>query len=106
MRERLLLPIGVSFAVALAAQVEGTTVARWAADRSPACTGQSPSGGCSLNAIVAVIAGTFFAVETLAATLVGLVLLRNGRRFGAAVAATALVAALAIEHLWLLGSGA
>jgi hypothetical protein len=106
MRQRLLVPIGVSFAAAFAAQVEGTMVALWAADRSPACAAQSPSESCSLNTIVAFIAGTFFAVETLAATLVALVLFRNGKRFGAAVAVTALAAALAIEHLWLLGSGA
>jgi hypothetical protein len=106
MRTKLLLPLAVSVATAFAAQGEGTLVALWAGDRSTACSGPSPSASCSLNTSVAFIAGTFFAVETLAATLVALVLLRNGRRFGAAVAATALAAALAIEHLWLLGSGA
>jgi hypothetical protein len=106
MRERLLLPIGVSLAAAFAAQVEGTMVALWAADRSPACASAIAAGGCSLNTVVAFIAGTFFAVEALAATLVALVLFRNGKRFGAAVAVTALAAALAIEHLWLLGSRA
>jgi hypothetical protein len=106
MRAKLMLPIGISLAAALTAQLEGSVVALWAADRSPPCAGQSPSETCSLNMIVAFIAGTFFAVETLAATLVALVLFRNGKRFGAAVAITALAAALAIEHLWLLGSGA
>jgi hypothetical protein len=106
MRTKLLVPVGVSFAAAFAAQAEGTIVALWASTRSTACAGQSPSASCSLNTAVAFIAGTFFAVETLAATLVALVLFRNGKRFGAAVAVTALVAALAIEHLWLLGSGA
>jgi hypothetical protein len=103
MATKLLFPITASFGAALAAQLEGTMVALWAADRSPACAGVSPSESCSLNTVVAVVAGTFFAVETLAATLVALVLLRNGKRFGATVAATALVGALAIEHLWLLG---
>jgi hypothetical protein len=106
MRTKLLLPVGVSFAAAFAAQVEGTMVALWAADRSSACSAQTPSGACSLNTVLSFVAGAFFAVETLAATLVALVLLRNGRRFGAAVAVTGLMAALAIEHLWLLGSGA
>jgi hypothetical protein len=102
MRARFLLPIGVSFAAALAAQLEGTAVTLWAADRTTACDGSSPAEACSLNAFIAFIAGSFFAVETLAATLVALVLLRNGKRFGAAVAATALAAALAVEHIWLL----
>ena len=51
---------------------------------------------------VSFIAGSFFAVETLAATLTSLVLYRNGKRFGAGVTAASLVAALAVEHVWLL----
>jgi hypothetical protein len=102
MRERLAFPLAVSAGAALVAQLEGTMVALWAADRVPACTGSSPAEGCSLNSVVAMIAGTFFAVETLAATLVTLVLLRNGKRQGAFVTAAALVAALAVEHAWLL----
>ena len=106
MRTRLLLPVGISLSAGLLAQLEGTLFALWAAGRTPDCSAASPAAACSLTGVIAFIAGTFFAVETLAATLVGLVLLRNGKRFGAAVAATALALALAIEHLWLLGPSA
>jgi hypothetical protein len=102
MRARLMLPLGVSFAAALAAQAEGTAVARWAADRGSACAGPTPAGGCALNGTISVVAGAFFAVETLAAVLVGLVLFRNGKRLGAGVAIAALAIALAVEHVWLL----
>jgi hypothetical protein len=103
MRAKLLLPIGMSLGAGLAAQLEGTLFALWAAGRSPDCSAASPAAACSLNGVIAFIAGTFFAVETLAAVLVGLVLLRNGKRLGAGVAVAALALALAIEHLWLLG---
>jgi hypothetical protein len=102
MRARLAFPIAVSLGAALVAQLEGTMVTLWAADRSTACSRSSPAEGCSLNSVVAFIAGTFFAVETLAATLVALVLVRNGKRDGALLTAGALVAALAVEHVWLL----
>jgi hypothetical protein len=102
MRERLMLPLGVSVAAAIFAQAEGTFVARWGADHNTACSGPTPAGGCALNGTISLVAGTFFAVETLAAVLVGLVLVRNGKRLGAAVAVAALIAALAVEHFWLL----
>ena len=102
MRAKLLFPLTVSFIAAFAAQVEGTMVTLWAADRSAACSSQSPTEACSMNAVVGFLAGTFFAVETLAATLTSLVLYRNGRRLGAGVTAAGLVAALALEHVWLL----
>jgi hypothetical protein len=101
MRAKLAFPLAVSLGAALVAQLEGTMLTLWA-DRSTACSGSSPAEACSLNAVVAFIAGTFFAVETLAATLVALVLLRNGKPDGALLAAGALVAALAVEHIWLL----
>ena len=102
MRAKLVVPLGVSFAAALFAQAEGTAVARWAADHGPACTGPTPAGGCALNGAISVVAGAFFAVETLAAVLVGLVLFRNGKRLGAGVTIAALACALALEHVWLL----
>lgn len=97
-----MLPLGVAFAAAIFAQAEGTVVARWGADRNTACSGPTPAGGCALNGTISIVAGTFFAVETLAAVLVALVLVRNGKRLGAAVALAALVSALALEHVWLL----
>ena len=106
MRAKLALPIGISAAAALAAQVEGSLFALWAAGRTPDCTAASPVAACSLSGTIAFIAGTFFAVETLAAVLVGLVLLRNGKRLGAGIAVAALALALTIEHLWLLGPSA
>jgi hypothetical protein len=102
MRAKLLFPLTLSFIAAFAAQVEGTFVTLWASDRSTACSTASPAEACSLNSVVSFLAGTFFAVETLAATLASLVLYRNGRRLGAAVTAASLVAALAVEHMWLL----
>jgi len=102
MTARLRFPLSVAFAAAFAAQVEGMMVTRWASGRSSACAASSPAGACSLNGTVSFLAGTFFAVETLAATLTALVLYRNGKRFSAGVAATALVLALVIEHAWLL----
>ena len=102
MAARLLLPLSVSFAAAVTAAIEGMSVASWAGDREPACSGSSPAEACSLNGIVAVTVGCFFAVETLAAVLVGLVLFRNGKRLGAGVAVAALLSALALEHIWLL----
>ena len=102
MAARLLLPLSVSFAAAVTAAIEGMSVASWAGDREPACSGSSPAEACSLNGIIAVTVGCFFAVETLAAVLVALVLARNGKRLGAAVAVAALVSALALEHVWLL----
>jgi len=102
MRAKLVLPLGVSFAAAIFAQGEGTFVARWGADRSTACAGPSPAAGCALNGTISVVAGTFFAVETLAAVLVALVLARNDKRLGAAIAIAALISALALEHVWLL----
>ena len=77
-------------------------ITRWASGRTSACAPTSPAGACELNDTVSFLAGTFFAVETLAATLTALVLYRNGKRFSAAVAATALALALVIEHAWLL----
>jgi len=102
MRAKLFFPISVAFAAAFAAQLEGTAVAMIASDRSTACSSSSPTEACSLNGVVSVLAGTFFAVETLAATLTALVLYRNGKCFSAGIAATGLVLALAVEHMWLL----
>ena len=102
MRAKLTFPLIVAFAAAFAAQVEGMMVTRWASDRGSACSSSSPAGVCSLNGTVSFLAGTFFAVETLAATLTALVLYRNEKRFSAAVTAAGLVLALAVEHAWLL----
>jgi hypothetical protein len=102
MRARLAFPLAVAFAAAFAAQVEGVLVTRWASDRGTACSSSGAAGECALNGVISFLAGTFFAVETLAATLIALVLHRNGKRFGAAVAAAGLVLALGVEHLWLL----
>jgi hypothetical protein len=102
MRAKLTFPLSVAFAAAFAAQIEGMLVTRWASDRGSGCSSSSSAGVCSLNGTVSFLAGTFFAVETLAATLTMLVLYRNGKRFSAAVAATALAVALVIEHAWLL----
>jgi hypothetical protein len=99
---RLMFPLAVSFGAAVAAALEGTAFASWAADRGPACSGASPAEACSLNGFIAVVAGEFFAVETLAAVLVAVVLARNGKRLGAAVAVAALISALVLEHVWLL----
>jgi hypothetical protein len=101
-RAKLTLPLTIAFTAAFAAQVEGMMMTRWASGRTTACAPTSPVGACELNDTVSFLAGTFFAVETLAATLTALVLYRNGKRFSAAVAATALVLALIIEHAWLL----
>jgi hypothetical protein len=101
MRARLAFPLTVAFVAAFAAQVEGVLVTRWA-DHGTACSPSSAAGECALNGVISFFAGTFFAVETLAATLIALVLHRNGKRFGAAVAAAGLVLALGVEHLWLL----
>jgi hypothetical protein len=102
MRAKLVLPIAASLGAALLAQLEGTLVTLWAADRSTACSGSTPAEGCALNTVISFVAGTFFAVETFAGMLVGLVLLRNGKRQGALLAVAGLVAALVVEHLWLL----
>ena len=103
MRAKITFPLSVAFAAASAAQIEGMMVTRWVSDRSSVCSASGPAGACELNGVVSFFAGTFFAVETLAATLTALVLYRNGKRFSAAVTATSLVAALAVEHVWLLG---
>src|SRR5205085_2247962 len=66
MRAKLTFPLSVAFAAAFAAQFEGMVVTRWASDRSSACSSPSPAGACSLNSTVSFLAGTFFAVETLA----------------------------------------
>ena len=102
MRAKLTFPLSVAFAAAFAAQLEGMLVTRWASDRRTPCLSSTSTEACSLNATVSFLVGTFFAVETLAATLTALVLYRNRKRFSAAVTATALVAALAVEHAWLL----
>jgi UPF0716 family protein affecting phage T7 exclusion len=102
MRAKLILPIGIAVGAALLAQLEGTMVTLWAADRSTACTGPVRAEGCALNSVISFVAGTFFAVETFAATLVGLVLLTNGKRRGAIIAAAGLATALFVEHVWLL----
>jgi hypothetical protein len=102
MAARLVFPLVVSFAAALGAELEGTAFAWWSADRAPACSGSSPAEACSLNGFIAFMAGGFFAIETLAAVLVGLVLFRNGKRLGAGIAVAALGCALALEHVWLL----
>src|SRR5262249_47290228 len=97
MRARLAFPLSVAFAAAFVAQIEGVLVTRWASDRGAACSPSGAAGECALNGVI-----PFFAVETLAATVIALVLHRNGKRFGAAVAAAGLVVALGVEHLWLL----
>jgi hypothetical protein len=102
MRAKLTFPLSVAFAAAFAAQIEGMIVTRWASGRTAACSSSSSPEGCSLNGTISFLAGTFFAVETLAATLIALVLYRNGKRFGAAVTAAGLALALAVEHAWLL----
>jgi hypothetical protein len=102
MRAKLTFPLSVAFTAAFAAQIEGMLVTRWASGRGSACSASSPVGACSLNGTISFLAGTFFAVEALAATLTALVLFRNGKRFSAAVTATALVLALVVEHAWLL----
>src|SRR2546430_12823104 len=73
MLARLTFPLSVAFAAAFTAQVEGMLVTRWAADRGSACSATSPTGACTLNGTISFLAGTFFAVETLAATLTALV---------------------------------
>ena len=102
MLPRLVFPLAISFAAALTAAIEGVAFAAWAGDRQPPCSGSSPAEACSLNGVFAMVAGTFFAVETLAATLIALVLHRNGKHLGAAVAVTGLVLVLGVEHWWLL----
>ena len=102
MRAKLTFPLTAAFAAAFAAQIEGMMVTRWASNRSTACSASSPTGACELNNTISFLAGTFFAVETLAATLTALVLYRNGKHFSAAVTATGLVAALMVEHAWLI----
>ena len=102
MRAKLTFPLSVAFAAAFAAQIEGMMVTRWASNRGTACAVSSPTGACELNGTISFIAGTFFAVETLAATLTALVLYRNGKRFSAAVTATGLMAALVVQHAWLI----
>jgi hypothetical protein len=102
MLARLALPLTISFAAAATVAIEGVSVASWAGDRSAPCSGPSPAEACSLNGVIAMVAGCFFAVETLAAVLVALILARGGKRFGAGVAIAALLCALALEHLWLL----
>jgi hypothetical protein len=102
MRAKLMFPLSVAIAAAFAAQLEGMLVMRWASDRGTACSASSADGECALNGVVTFITGTFFAVETLAATLTALVLYRNGKRFSAAVTAAGLVLALTVEHVWLL----
>jgi hypothetical protein len=102
MRAKLTFPLTVAFAAAFVAQVEGMMVTRWASDRSSACAASSSAEACSLNGTVSFLAGTFFAVETLAATLTALVLYRNGKRFSAVVTAAGLALALLVEHAWLL----
>ena len=102
MLPRHAFPLVLSFAAAATAAIEGLAVASWAGDRQPACIGPSPAEACSFNGVIAMVAGTFFAVETLAATLIALVLHRNGKRLSAAVAVTGLVLALGVEHWWLL----
>jgi len=102
MRAKLTFPLSVAFAAAFVAQVEGMLVTRWVSDRNSVCSPTSPTGACSLSGTVSFLAGTFFAVEVLAATLTALVLFRNKKRFSAAVTATALVLALVVEHAWLL----
>ncbi|HEX6491744.1 MAG TPA: hypothetical protein VF002_10300, partial [Gaiellaceae bacterium] len=97
----LLPPIAISVAAALVAQLEGIALTRWAASQGTGCRA-AVGQACSLGAGVGPIVGAFFAVETLAATLVALVLLRNGKRAGAVVSLGALLAALAVEHVWLL----
>jgi hypothetical protein len=101
MRAKLLFPLSVSFGAGFAALVEGMMVTRWASHGSAACSASNSAEACTLNGVVSFLAGTFFAVETRAATLTALVLYRNGKRFSAAVTATGLVLALAIEHAWL-----
>ena len=102
MRAKLTFPLSVAFAAAFAAQLEGMLVTRSAADRRTPCLSSTSTEACSLNATVSFLAGTFFAVETLAATLTALVLYRNGKRFSAAVTATGLLVALVVQHAWLL----
>jgi hypothetical protein len=102
MRAKLTFPLSVAFAAAFAAQIEGMMVTRWASNRSAACSASGPMGACDLNNTISFLAGTFFAVETLAATLAALVLYRNGKSFSAAVTAAGLALALAVEHAWLL----
>ena len=102
MRARLAFPLTVAFAAAFVVQVEGMLVTRWASDRGTACSPSGAAGECALDSAVSFLAGTFFAVETLAATLIALVLHRNGKRLGAAVAVAGLVLTLGVEHLWLL----
>ena len=102
MRAKLAFPLSVAFAAAFAAQIEGMVITRWASDRSSVCSASAPAGACDLNGVVSFLAGTFFAVETLAATLTALVLYRNGKRFSAGVTAAGLVLALVVEHAWLV----
>jgi hypothetical protein len=102
MRTRLALPLLISLAAAATAAVEGAGVAWWSAGRDPVCAGPSPAEACSLNGAISLVAGAFFAVETLAAVLVGLVLFWNGKRLGAGIAIAALGSALVVEHIWLL----
>ena len=102
MRAKLTFPLSIAFTAAFAAQIEGMMVTRWISDSRNVCSAPSPAGACSLNGTISFLAGTFFAVEAFAGTLTALVLYRNGKRFSAAVAATALVLALVVEHAWLL----
>ena len=102
MLARLALPLVISLTAAATAAIEGVAVTSWAGDRQPTCSGPTPGEACSLNGVIAMVAGTFFAVETLAATLTALVLHRNGKRLGAAVTIAGLLFALGVEHWWLL----
>ena len=100
--------LGKGFAVVAVAaaawvlfSIEGFAFSLWALDRDPACDGAG-SERCAFNLLTAFLVSALVGLEALVGTAIAGVLLVLGRLNGARIAASLLVALLALEHVWLL----
>jgi hypothetical protein len=98
--------LGKGLAVAAVAAVawllfsfEGFAYSLWAFDRDPTCEARE---ACGFNVVAAFLVSAIIGLEALVGTAIAGVLFALGKLNGARIAASSLIALLALEHVWLL----
>ena len=91
--------VAVAAAAWVLFSIEGFAFSLWALDRDPACDARE---ACGFNVVTAFLVSALVGLEALVGTAIAGVLVVLGRLNGARIAASLLVALVALEHVWLL----
>ena len=89
---------GVATAAWLLFSIEGFAFSLWAFDRDPVCE----EGVCDTNLFAAFLVSGLIGLEALVGTAIAGVLLAVRKLRAARITVCLLIAALALQHVWLL----